>query len=211
MSRELEPRPIDAAPPALKVPGKRPVRIRPPSDRLPVPHYRISRDALADPLFAPPPPPRGFWLYKQIPRYHLRGIGPADSIILRHAIARGWFDVADIFLTPLIPWAPPPIPDGVISRDLEACPTAPFQPDLIVLTHDRAEVIEIKPNAGYVAFGQVLAYHWAWSRHFGSTLPLAPAILTDQPRPYLVGMAADYGVHLHALGDLLVEPPPFPT
>lgn len=75
----------------------------------------------------------------------------------------------------------------------------------------RVWLIEIKPNAGYVALGQVLTYTWNWNRHYGARWPAEPAILTDLPRPYLVDMAPDFGIHIISLGRLIVEPPPYPT
>jgi hypothetical protein len=199
------------APPQQKVPGRKPVPSFPADDFWPTPHYRISEDALADPMFAPPPPKRGYWLHAEIPPYKIRGLGPSDSIILRTAISRGMFNVNEIVLTPLVPWTPPRDPAGAVSRDLTICPDAPLQPDMAVNRNDKRILIEIKPNAGYAAFGQILAYVWNWNRHFGATHPARGAILTDQPRLYLVEMLPLYDLDLYALGDLIVEPPPFPT
>lgn len=92
------------------------------------------------------------------------------------------------------------------------CPDAPLQPDAMYdPPGEQLQIIEVKPNAGYVALGQVLAYAWNWNRFYGPTRPAVPAILTDLPRAYLPGMAVDFGITLYTLGRLLVEPPPFPT
>jgi len=91
------------------------------------------------------------------------------------------------------------------------CPDAPMQPDAAIRGDGQIELLEVKPNAGYVALGQTLAYAWNWNRFFGTSWPARPAILTDLPRAYLPGMALDFGITLYTLGELLIEPPPWPT
>lgn len=227
-------------PPQSKVAPRRPYRATRDPKRLPVPFIPFPLPYLTDPRFAPGPPSRGFYLWDEVPRVKLRGLGPADSLILRHAIAANLFDPRGIYLAPLVPSTPPgePLGHDVPSSNLLASPDAPLQPDYIVegllwmAKHPRppysllpdeaagrgpypklpdALVVEIKPNAGYVALGQVLCYHFAWTEHYGSDWPLQPAILTDLPRPYLPRLAHAYGVSLFALGNLIVEPPPWPT
>lgn len=226
--------------PQAKLRGKRRHRATWDVRSLPVYHHRIPADVYQDPRFAPPPPLRGFWLHDELPRRKLRGLGPADSLILRHAIARGLINPQHFYLAPLVPWRTPPAgPEGAAwgqdpdSRDLLNCPDAPMQPDGVTdngnnrarsrtpgatdaqiyanLTPTPIEIIEIKPNAGYVAFGQVLAYAWAWNQLFQDKFPATPTILTDLPRPYLTPLALAYGVNVYQLGALLLEPPPWPT
>ncbi len=92
------------------------------------------------------------------------------------------------------------------------CPDAPMQPDgMYDEPNEPLTILEVKPNAGYVAFGQSLAYAWNWNRFYGPDWPAVPAIVTDLPRAYLPGMCLDFGVTLFTLGRLVVEPPPYPT
>lgn len=84
-------------------------------------------------------------------------------------------------------------------------PAPPASPGFPVL------IVEIKPNAGYVAFGQVLAYLWNWSRFYADRWPARAAILTDLPKPYLPALAAAYDVGILSLNTLVIEPPNYPT
>lgn len=240
MTAHFPPMAHELPPPQAKLPGSRPYRATRDPKRLPVPFIPFPLPYLTDPRFAPRPPSRGFYLWDQVPRMKLRGLGPADSLILRHAIAANLFDPRHFYLAPLVPWTPPEVPLGEDdpSNNLLQCPDAPLQPDGIVngemmrkwrdtpevapLPPDAAGrgpypklpanlIVEIKPNAGYVALGQVLCYHFAWMEHYGEDWPLSPAILTDLPRPYLPRLAHAYGVSIFALGHLIVEPPPWPT
>lgn len=240
MADHFPPMAHELPPPQAKLPGSRPYRATRDPQRFPVPFIPFPLAYLTDPRFAPGPPSRGFYLWDEVPRVKLRGLGPADSLILRHAVAANLFDPRGIYLAPLVPWTPPTQPlggDGP-SSNLLACPDAPLQPDCVLenilwmAKHPRppypqlpaeaagrgphpqlpaAYVVEIKPNAGYVALGQALCYHFAWMEHYGEDWPLQPAILTDLPRPYLPRLATAYGVSLFALGRLIVEPPPWPT
>lgn len=204
-------------------------------DEFPVPHYLIPEYLTQRPEFAPAPPRRGYYVYEELPRLKLRGLGPADSLILRHAIATKLIDVTRFYLAPLIPatsdpadlapipvsrdqlhTSPPPfLPDGAYAPNAPPIPAftnidrwPPAAPKRA--RHD-IFVVEIKPNAGYVAAGQVLCYAWAWNRLFGDRWPAQPLILTDQPRPYLPEFGRHHGISLLALDKVLVEPPRFPT
>lgn len=227
-------------PPQAKLPGAKPYKATRNPEVLPVPYIPFPVERSREPDFAPAPPGRGYFLWSEVPRIKLRGLGPADSIILRHAIARNLFDPRVFYLGILIPWISPSgaLGDTEPSRDLLQCPDAPLQGDGIYKppydwmakrpprpeevpgefappggypTYPGPLIIEIKPNAGYVAVGQVLCYHWAWMRHYGGDWPMQPAILTDLPRPYMPDFCRAVGVTLIALGSMLVEPPPWPT
>jgi len=227
-------------PPQAKLAGSKPFHATRQPDLLPVPFIPFPVLRALEPDFAPPPPARGYFLWNDMPRVKLRGLGPADSIILRHAVAAGLFDPSTLYLSPLIPTPPPKFTDvdWPVSRNLLRCRDAPPQPDCLYLgppykmaeppkpevappapetptprypTYPPGLIVEVKPNAGYVALGQVITYHWAWQRHFGRDWPMQPAILTDLPRPYMPDLCHDLGISLIALGDLIVEPPPWPT
>lgn len=102
-------------------------------------------------------------------------------------------------------------PPGITADPVD-CPDAPMQPDAMYdPPNELLTILEVKPNAGYVAFGQTLAYAWNWNRFYGVERPAVPAIVTDLPRAYLPGMCVDFGVTLYTLGRLIVEPPPYPT
>jgi len=189
---------------------------------LPVPYYPYPLDGpLAPVAFLPrdvPLPLR--WPSKSDPK--LRGLSPADTAILRDAVAIGLIDPTVTYLGPLLPiqrgiypgvYPPPPTAyaGGAVTRVLEDCPDAPMQGDMITGPLDDRFFVEIKPNAGYVALGQILTYWHAGTSLYGDVSPLKPAILTDLARPYMPGVCDDYGVTLFVLGYLLIEPPPWPT
>jgi len=244
--------------PATKVVGRRPLRaVYRPAD-LPVPHYRLSPEQIANPNFAPRIPEGRLADLAELDKPKLRGLSPQDSLILRAAITDAMIHPDRAHLSALIPWHEPDAQQQRVptSRDLLSCTTAPGQCDLILLsapsptpppptayddayaalTQGRAElhpspyaraappnpdpvplrptrllIVEIKPNAGYVALGQALAYHFYWNLRFRDRWPARPAILTDVPRPYLPQVAAAYGVDLLILARLLIEPPNYPT
>ena len=129
----IRPRPLtDFTVPQAKIGPRYPTRIRYQPDEFPLPHYLIGRHLYMSPDFAPVPPPRGFWLYHELPRVKLRGLSPTDSLILRAAFARGVIHPACFYLAPLIPYHPAhdePLGPGQTSRNLTRCPDAPWQPD----------------------------------------------------------------------------------
>ena len=234
-------------------------------DLLPVGFYIISDDLLARADFLPAMPARGDVLLPEFNRIKLRGLGLADALILRLAIASGVIDPRAVFLAPQIP-TPLPLDQGAAPPHIAVTVDAPLLPDFIggdpihggdpdrnrdnrpdrirqtlgthegdrlttptaqvrsnpntgdganelaiLATHVPRFIWEIKPAAGHAALGQVLAYAHAWNHAFGPSFPLAPAILTDRPRPYLHSLATAHGVELHSLGQTVINPPSFPT
>jgi len=101
---------------------------------------------------------------------------------------------------------PPPY-----ARDPDRQPATRRKPPPSIAHPRRIALVEIKPNAGYVAIGQVLCYAWAFNRAFNPLWYAHPVILTDLARPYTPAMCADYRIQLLNLGQMLVEPPPYPT
>lgn len=232
--------PIHARPPTSE---PQPARIVP-ADRVraeyhphhfPVPYYRVAAADTHGPGEPPARPARGFFTYPELPRLKLRGLGPADSLILRVALKSGMFDPAHVYLAGLIPTTLADVDRAEIplSRDRLHCPDPPLQFDFAYPeappphdAHAAAQtrpattspghplhllIVEVKPNAGYVAAGQALAYVWAWNRLFADRWPATPAILTDLPRPWLPAFAAEHDITLFSLGHLLIDPPAFPT
>ncbi len=72
-------------------------------------------------------------------------------------------------------------------------------------------ICEIKPSAGYVAFGQALLYHFHLSEAHHELRSARPAILTDAADPDLRPLLAAYGVTLFELPDATFEPLGRPT
>ena len=55
-------------------------------------------------------------------------------------------------------------------------------------------VIELKPNATYDSFGQVIFYADLFEREFKVTTNILPVIITDKVDPDLISLASKTGV-----------------
>lgn len=83
--------------------------------------------------------------------------------------------------------------------------------DLICQHRGVWHICEIKPSAGYVAFGQALLYHFLLTEAHPELRSARPAILTDAVDPDLRPLLAAYGVTLFELPNATYEPRGRPT
>lgn len=68
--------------------------------------------------------------------------------------------------------------------------------DVIGFKEGSIEVIEVKPNAGPSALGQIMAYAILVDKIDELSLPVIPVILTDVERPEMRKICEEMGVHL---------------
>ena len=61
-------------------------------------------------------------------------------------------------------------------------------------------IIEIKPRASYVAFGQVVFYAHAFQREYAPTGDVVPVILTDVLDPDILPLCSEVGVLVFEVG-----------
>lgn len=66
--------------------------------------------------------------------------------------------------------------------------------DVIGLTKDEAWLIEVKPNAGLSALGQIMAYRYYLKPHQTEDLPLRAVIVTDFARHYMPELDEAFGI-----------------
>lgn len=83
--------------------------------------------------------------------------------------------------------------------------------DLICRHRGVWHICEIKPSAGYVAFGQALLYHFLITEAHPELRRACPAILTDAVDPDLRPLLKAYGVSLFELPNATFEPRGRPT
>lgn len=90
-----------------------------------------------------------------------------------------------------------PIPEGTqenIARDFKIL--TQWKVDVIGYKNNKADVIEIKPNAGIAALGQVAQYAVMVDELDELTIPVRPVLITDVLRPDMQRLADKAGVRL---------------
>jgi len=63
------------------------------------------------------------------------------------------------------------------------------------------KLVEIKPKASYVAFGQVVFYAYQFQKDYSPGLDVLPVILTDLVDPDIVPLCRSAGVVVIEVGD----------
>jgi len=68
--------------------------------------------------------------------------------------------------------------------------------DVVGYKPDRIEIIEVKPNAGLSAFGQVLGYKLIFEKEKKPALPVVAVLITDYPKQDIASLSPSFGVEL---------------
>lgn len=76
--------------------------------------------------------------------------------------------------------------------------------DIVAFVNDKVHVIEIKPNAGLSALGQILGYTNLFKETFPKIKNVSPLIITDFLRPDMSKLAADMGIEIYSTNLLKV-------
>lgn len=106
----------------------------------------------------------------------------------------------DVALGGLIPDAP-----GVSAAELLGWRySTAAKIDAVAFRPDEVWLIEVKPSAGFSAFGQLLAYLILAELDGFTTLPLVPVLVTDTTTPDVQTVAAELGIEIVTIE----EPPP---
>lgn len=102
---------------------------------------------------------------------------------------RAWYDVHVGTPIETPPGAPPEL-----ERIAEG--TGCKRIDVVAQTLTELWIIEVKPYAHYVAYGQVLSYVDLFRRRYGEPLPLVPVIVCTQVDPDIVLPCRDAGIRI---------------
>jgi len=68
--------------------------------------------------------------------------------------------------------------------------------DVVGIKTNEIEVIEVKPNAGLSALGQVLGYAKIYTDEKKPSLPVYPVLITDYPKEDIPSLSLSFGVRL---------------
>lgn len=71
--------------------------------------------------------------------------------------------------------------------------------DVVAYKDEKPTLIEVKPNAGLSALGQLLAYNFYWNKENGRPKPAELAVVTDNARPYMPELFEHYGIRFYVL------------
>ena len=72
--------------------------------------------------------------------------------------------------------------------------------DVVGHKGDEAHIIEIKPNAGPTAFGQIVAYKQLWTKKYPEVSNVKMVVLTNEPQSDFEGIFAANGIELIKTG-----------
>lgn len=89
------------------------------------------------------------------------------------------------------------VPEGTdpeIAKDWKVL--TQWKVDVVGYYNGSVDVIEVKPDAGISAIGQVKSYAYLFDQLDGDAKPVRPVIVTDRERPDMRALCAEQGVTL---------------
>lgn len=135
--------------------------------------------------------------YKRLPKYpHMK---PADVTIWERYIDTNP-DAYDSVIYDLAVGAGAPVDENLenyVKRDIKYLTQRKI--DVVGRKNGEIHIIEVKPNAGPSAFGQVLAYAELYKRYISATEKIAMIVITDASRPDMENVAAELKIKLIAV------------
>lgn len=117
---------------------------------------------------------------------HWQGIGGADAAILAVWLAAVGDEVAE-FHTDVLCGAVPVAESEGLDPELDRLIGSmnPLRMDLVARWRDAWWVVEIKPDAGYIALGQVMTYWYYAPLCYLELVGCGAAVLTDRVQPVI--------------------------
>lgn len=133
---------------------------------------------------------------------HWRGLS-ADDACLLHRWVRGRAHNLEELHTDVPVGISPEIDsgpaDGYFARYVAKL--HPLRIDAVALVKGRWFVLEVKPDAGYIALGQVLVYGWYAVRTNDVLVDAQVAVVTDKVQECIAPVFSQFGVEVFEVGD----------
>ena len=136
--------------------------------------------------------------YSYGPRHHYPHMKPADVAIWEEFIEQN----PKAYETAIYDQAVgegAEIPEGTqdnMARDFKIL--TQWKIDVVGFFQDQIHIIELKPNAGISALGQVLGYANLFKKTFKPVGTVTPVVITDRLRPDMLALAKEMGVKIYA-------------